>query len=142
MLKNIAVTFSLLFISSSTFSATLAEKELIHKFENNIQDRVADLNETCDSTIKVDFDWSTFTTNDLKSIGIDGYFSEGLKGVINTCNSSKIAQEAVKEKIQKITCSKATPRIIELKEGILNFGIDFNAVNDAKAIQEYLLNNL
>lgn len=142
MLKNIAISLSLLIISSSAFSATLAEKELQQKFEENIQSRVVDLNKSCDTNIKVGFDWSTFTVDDLKTTGVDSYCSEGLKGVINTCASSKIAQETVKEKIQNITCSKATPRSIELKEGTLNFGIDFNAVNDAKAVQEHLMNNL
>ncbi|WP_193015903.1 hypothetical protein [Proteus sp. FME41] len=142
MLKNIALSLSLLLISSSSFSATLAEKELHQKFEDNIQSRVVDLNKSCDSAIKVAFDWSAFSADDLKTAGIDGYCSEGLKGVINTCESSKIAQETVKEKVQNITCSKATPRSIELKEGTLNFGIDFNASNDAKAVQEHLMNNL
>ncbi|GLX64158.1 hypothetical protein KMU_21990 [Proteus vulgaris] len=142
MLKNIAISLSLLLISPSTFAATLAEKELQQKFEENIQSRVVDLNKSCDTNIKVVFDWSAFTADDLKKIGVDSYCSEGLKGVINTCESSKIAQETVKEKIQNITCSKATPRSIELKEGTLNFGIDFNAANDAKAVQEHLMNNL
>ncbi|CRL61293.1 hypothetical protein [Proteus vulgaris] len=142
MLKNIAVSLSLLLISSSAFSATLAEKELHQKFEDNIQSRVVDLNKSCDANIKVAFDWSAFTADDLKTIGVDSYCSEGLKGVINTCESSKIAQETIKEKIQNITCTKTTPRSIELKEGMLNFGIDFNASNDAKAVQEHLMNNL
>lgn len=142
MLKNIAVSLSLLLISSSAFSVSLAEKELYKKFEENIQSRVVDLNKRRDTNIKVAFDWSAFTADDLKTIGIDSYCSEGLKGVINTCGSSKVAQETVKEKIQNITCSKATPRSIELKEGTLDFGIDFNASNDAKAVQEHLMNNL
>lgn len=142
MLKNIAISLSLLLISSSAFSATLAEKELQQKFEDNIQSRVVDLNKSCDANIKVAFDWSAFTADDLKNTGIDGYCSEGLKGVINTCESSKVAQETVKEKIQNITCTKATPRRIELKEDTLYFGIDFNASNDAKAVQEHLMNNL
>ncbi len=142
MLKNIAISLSLLFITSSAFSATLAERELQQKFEENIQSRVVDLNKSCDANIKVAFDWSAFTAEELKTTGIDGYCSEGLKGVINTCESSKIAQETVKEKIQNITCSKASPRSIELKDGTLNFGIDFNAANDANAIQTHLMNNL
>ncbi|CRL64956.1 hypothetical protein BN1804_03262 [Proteus penneri] len=36
MLKNIAVSLSLLLISSSAFSATLAEKELHQKILNSI----------------------------------------------------------------------------------------------------------
>ncbi|MDL5167416.1 hypothetical protein QSH14_09740 [Proteus faecis] len=142
MLKNIAISLSLLFITSSAFSATLAEKELQQKFEENIQSRVMDLNKSCDTNIKVVFDWPAFSADDLKTIGIDSYCSEGLKGVINTCESSQIAQETVKEKIENIICSKATPRSIELKDGTLNFGIDFNAANDAKAVQEHLMNNL
>lgn len=142
MLKNIAITLSLLVISASAFSATLAEKELQNKFEENIQSRITDLNKSCDSNINVAFDWSAFSVDDLKTTGIDGYCSEGLKGVINTCESSKVAQETIKEQIKNITCSKATPRSIELKDGTLLFGIDFNSSNDAKAIQEHLMNNL
>lgn len=142
MFKKTLVTLSLLVISSSTFAYTLAEKELHQKFEDNIQSSVTDLNKRCDTNIAVGFDWSAFTADDLKTTGIDGYCSEGLKGVINVCETSKAAQETVKEKVQNITCSKATPRTIDVKEGTLKFGIDFNASNDAKAVQEYLMNNL
>lgn len=52
MLKNIAISLSLLLISSSTFAATLAEKELQQKFEENIQSRIVDLNKSCDAKYK------------------------------------------------------------------------------------------
>lgn len=142
MFKKYIITFSLLLLSTSAFSATLAEKEQYQKFEDNIQSRVASLNKSCNTNINVAFDWSAFTADDLKTAGIDGYCSEGLKGVINVCESSKAAQETVKEKIQNITCTKAIPRTIDIKEGTLLFGIDFNASNDAEAVQEHLMNNL
>ncbi|OAT51094.1 hypothetical protein M997_0159 [Proteus hauseri ATCC 700826] len=142
MFKKYIMTFSLLLISTSAFSATLAEKELQQKFEDNIQSRIADVNKSCNANINVAFDWAAFTADDLKTTGVDGYCNEGLTGVIHVCESSKAAQETVKEKIQNITCTKATPRTIDIKEGTLLFGIDFNASNDAKAVQEYLMNNL
>lgn len=116
MLKNIAVSLSLLLISSSAFSVSLAEKELYKKFEENIQSRVVDLNKSCDTNIKVAFDWSAFTADDLKTIGIDSYCSEGLKGVINTCGSSKVAQETVKEKYKTLPALKPRLAVLNLKK--------------------------
>ena len=55
MLKNIAISLSLLLITSSAFQPHW-QKELQQKFEENIQSRVVDLNKSCDANIKVAFD--------------------------------------------------------------------------------------
>ena len=88
------------------------------------------------------FDWSTFTKEQLDTIGIDGYSKEMLKGIANVCEHSELAKQSVGEKIKHITYSYTKPRVIELKEGSLSLGMDFDAANDTKAVEEYLMNNL
>ncbi|MTC60917.1 hypothetical protein GKR50_12955 [Providencia rustigianii] len=142
MLKKIVLATSLFFITTSTFAFSLAEKEKHQKIETEVASQVEFVNKICGSKIQASFDWATFSKEQLETIGIDGYSNEMLKGITKVCERSELAKQSVSEKIKNITYSYAQPRAIELKEGTLYLGIDFDAANDTKAVEEYLLNNL
>ncbi|HEF8784756.1 TPA: hypothetical protein QH450_001666 [Providencia alcalifaciens] len=142
MLKKIVLASSLVLFTASSFAYSLAEKEKHQRYETEVSSQVSALNKTCGSEIKVSFDWSTFTKEQLDTIGIDGYSKEMLKGIANVCEHSELAKQSVGEKIKHITYSYTKPRVIELKEGSLSLGMDFDAANDTKAVEEYLMNNL
>lgn len=142
MLKKIVLTSSLLLITTSSFAFSLAEKEKHQKYETEISSQVTALNKTCGSDIKANFDWSTFSKEQLETIGIDGYSKEMLKGIANVCERSELAKQSVGEKVKTITYSYAKSRVIALKDGTLSVGMDFESANDAKAVEEYLMNNL
>ncbi|MEQ5183639.1 hypothetical protein QS795_007680 [Providencia zhijiangensis] len=142
MLKKIVLTSSLLLITTSSFAFSLAEKEKHQKYETEVSSQISALNKTCGSDIKANFDWATFSKEQLETIGIDGYSKEMLKGIANVCEHSELAKQSVGEKIKNITYSYTKPRAIELKDGTLSLGMDFDSANDAKAVEEYLMNNL
>lgn len=122
---------------------SLQDREVQAQQETALQETVVSINQRCgDANLKAGFDWAQFTSEDLKSYGVAGYCGEALLAVARTCESSEIAMETVKEKLQSVTCGKAAPRSIELNDGNLRFNIDFNESNDANFVHEFLMKNL
>ena len=50
--------------------------------------------------------------------------------------------KAVQNSVKSVMCLKASPRRVELKNGQLIFGIDYNAANNEEAVRTFLKNNI
>lgn len=128
---------------SFTAAQSLQDKEIQIQQEAALQEIIVSTNQRCgDANLTANFDWTKFSSEDLKSYGIAGFCGEALRAVARTCESSEIAMKTVKEKLESVACGKATPRSIELNDGNLHFNIDFNSSNDSNFVYEFLINNL
>jgi hypothetical protein len=88
----------------------------------------------------VKFDWAAAPNADLEHYSAEGYCNSPLSAVRSICND--VAKEPVKEKIKRPTCGFAGKRTIALKNGALDYKINFSSFNDDDFVVEYLRNNL
>jgi hypothetical protein len=119
------------------------------KIQQRVASETADLikdakqtNTTCQSSLTATFDWSAAPPADeLMKYSPEGYCNAALEGIQRVC-SDQLGKDAIKKQIKKVTCGFAASRQIELKQGTLEYKINFNSVNDADFVFEYLQNQL
>ena len=58
------------------------------------------------------------------------------------CEQSQVGKDTVKQKIKTFTCGFGPQRTIALKDGAVDYKINFNSSNDGDFVFEYLQNNL
>jgi hypothetical protein len=98
-------------------------------------------NKTCGSEFTVRFDWSAVPAGALERFSAEGYCDAALEGIRRGCTDA-LGKDAVKQRIKSMTCGFGRERAISLKEGSLDYTINFDSVNDADFVYAYLLNNL
>jgi len=101
----------------------------------------ADINKACGTSFAVEFDWAAATNADLEHYSASGYCGSALSAVRSICNDVA-GSDAVKQKIKRVTCGFAAKRTIALKNGALDYKINFSSFNDFDFVIEYLRNNL
>jgi hypothetical protein len=119
------------------------------KIQQRMTSETADLikdvkltNKACQSSLTATFDWSTAPPTDaLMKYSSESYCNAALEGIQRVC-SDQLGKDAIKKQIKKVACGFATSRQVELKQGTLDYKIDFNSVNDADFVFEYLQNQL
>jgi hypothetical protein len=99
-------------------------------------------NKTCQSSLTATFDWSAAPAADeLTQYSPEGYCNAALEGIQRVC-SDELGKKAIRKQVKKVTCGFASARQIELKNGTLDYKINFNSANDADFVFEYLQNQL
>jgi hypothetical protein len=99
-------------------------------------------NKTCQSSLTATFDWSAAPPADeLAKYSPESYCNAALEAIQRVC-IDQFGKDAVKKQIKQVTCGFATLRQVELKNGTLDYKINFNSVNDADYVFEYLQNQL
>jgi hypothetical protein len=98
-------------------------------------------NKACGTTLAVKFDWAGAPEQDLLKYSPEGYCSAALEGIQRVCGDA-IGKDAVKQKIKSVTCGFGASRTIALKDGVVDYKINFNSYNDADFVYEYLQEQL
>jgi hypothetical protein len=99
-------------------------------------------NKTCQSSLTATFDWSAAPAADeLTQYSPESYCNAALEGIQRVC-SDELGKKAIRKQVKKVTCGFASARQIELKNGTLDYKINFNSANDADFVFEYLQNQL
>jgi hypothetical protein len=98
-------------------------------------------NSVCGTSLTVKFDWGGAPGDDLLKYSPQSYCSAALDGIQRVCGDAA-GKDAVKQKIKNVTCSFGASRTIALKDGAVDYKINFNSVNDADFVFEYLQNYL
>jgi hypothetical protein len=98
-------------------------------------------NKTCLSSLTATFDWSAAPIDELTKFSPESYCNAALEGIQRVC-SDQLGKDAIKKQIKNVTCGFAASRQIELKDGTLDYKINFSSVNDADYVFEYLQNQL
>jgi hypothetical protein len=129
--------------SATTLSLaqSLKQRQIQARQETELAKHVDYTNKTCGSELSVRFDWSAVPAGALEKFSAEGYCDAALAGIRRVCTDAP-GKDAVKQRIKNMTCGFGRERAISLKEGSLNYTINFDSVNDADFVYAYLLNNL
>jgi hypothetical protein len=98
-------------------------------------------NQVCGTSLSVKFDWSGAPDQDILGYSPEGYCNAALEGIRRVCEDA-IGKDAVKKTIKSVTCGFAAARAIEMKDGAVDYKINFSSANDADFVFEYLQNKL
>lgn len=129
-------------LSSVAFAQSLKDKEYFADQEKYLTGEAATTNERCGNSLTAKFDWSKPPTpEDRKTYSAYGYCGVALEAVRRVCDS-QVGKEAVKQKIKSLTCRFGAQRTVVLKDGAIEYEVNFNSSNDADYVFEYLQNNL
>jgi hypothetical protein len=129
--------------ATAASAQSLRDKEYFAGQEKYLADKVPYVNEKCGTSIAVKFDWSTPPKPEERNThSAYGYCEATLDGVRRVCEMSATGKDAVKQKIKSITCGFGPQRTIALKDGAIDYKINYNSSNDADFVFEYLQNNL
>jgi hypothetical protein len=121
---------------------SLKVKERMAAQEAELQRQVAALNKKCGTNFTARFDWSAAPQTDLFKYSAAGYCDNGaLAGIQEVCGHD-LGKPAAKDKIKTVICGFGSERTIALKDGVLDYKINFDSSNDFDFVYEYLQNNL
>jgi hypothetical protein len=126
---------------SAVGAQSLKIRERMAAEETTLKESVVSTNKTCETSMTVQFDWKGAPEDKLIERSASSVCDEALAGIRHVCESP-IGKEAVKQKIKSVTCGFGPARAITLKDGNVDFKIDFSAANDADYVYEFLQNTL
>jgi hypothetical protein len=140
-----ALTITLLGAVATFLPCASAHAQLIKQIQERQEAELAKdveyTNKTCGSGLTVQLDWSAAPVNELEKFSAEGYCDAALEGVRRICTDAP-GKDAVKQGIKHITGGFGRERSISLRDGSLDYRINFDSVNDADFVYAYLLNNL
>lgn len=137
----VAATLAVLTTFGVANAQSLKMRQLMADQEKQLVDSVKHLNDTCGTNIAVKFDWAGAPQDQLQSTSASSFCSAGLDGVRRVCNTPE-GKDAVKQKVTSVTCGFGSERSVSLKDGTIDYKINFSSSNDADYVYDYLLNNL
>ena len=128
--------------SSVALAQSLKDKEYFADQEKYLAGEVTSTNERCGNSLTAKFDWlKPPTPEDRKTYSVYSYCGAALEAMRRVCDS-QAGKEAVKQKIKSLTCRFGPQRTVVLKDGTIDYEVNFNSSNDADYVFEYLQNNL
>ncbi len=98
-------------------------------------------NQVCGTALTVTFDWARAPEDDLLKYSPEGYCNAVLQGIQRLC-SEPSGKDAVKEQIKSVTCGFGASREIALRNGAVDYKINFSSSNDVDFVYEALVNKL
>jgi hypothetical protein len=130
--------------STVAYAQSLKDKEYFAGQDKYLADKVPYLNEKCGTSLAVKIDWSTPPApEDRNTYSAYGHCEAALDGLRRVCEMSPAGKDAVKQKIKSVTCGFGPQRSVALKEGAIDYKINYKqSSNDADFVFEYLQNNL
>ena len=129
-------------LSSIAFAQSLKDKEYFADQEKSLAGEVTTTNERCGNSLTAKFDWSKPPApEDRKINSAYGYCSEALAAMRRVCDA-QAGKEAVKQKVKSLTCSFGPKRTVALKDGTIDYEVNFNTSNNVDYVFEYLQGNL
>jgi len=98
-------------------------------------------NSSCGTKLAVKFNWAGAPSDDLLKYSPESFCNAALEGIQRVCRD-EAGKDAVKQKVKTVTCGFGGSRAITLKNGTVDYKINFSSSNDADFVFEYLQNNL
>jgi hypothetical protein len=137
----IGIVGGLAALSAAASAEPLTLRERIASQEAQLIRDARTMNKACGTAVEVKFDWTAVKEGDLANYSAEGYCDAALEGIRQVCGDPA-GREAVKEKIKSLTCGFGTSREIALKDGAVDYKINFNSTNDSAFVYEALENAL
>jgi len=120
---------------------TLVMRTYMPDAEESIAKAAARINDRCQSSIRVRFDWNRIPSVTTSNRAPLGYCEHVLDATERVCVDAA-GKDAVRKGITTIVCSFAAGRSVSLKQGVLEFNSDFKASDDRSFIFDYLQSHL
>jgi hypothetical protein len=126
---------------ASADAQSLKVRQRMQAQEEALVADAASTNKACGATFPVKFDWAGAPEDKLDAYSPEGYCDAALSGIRHVCDDD-IGKKAVLAKIKSMTCGFGPARSIALKDGALDYKINFDSFNDSDYVYEFLQNNL
>ena len=144
-MKLIHIASAAVLVAAAAFTSANAQslkiREGMAKQEKFLVKHVNHLNKSCGTTIAVKIDWKDAPEDKLSKFSTSGYCDAALSGIRRTCGT-KLGKDAVQKQIKSVTCGFGSKRSISLKDGAVDYKIEFSSANDADFVYEFMQNNL
>ena len=142
-IKILTGAVALLFLAGGTVAEaqSLKIRQIQADQEKQLEENVQATNKACGTNIVIKFDWKDVPGEELTKYSASGYCDAALAGIRHTCDED-IGKTAIKEKIKTMTCGFGAERSISLKDGALDYKINFSSSNDMEYVFKYLQDNL
>ena len=139
----VASAIAIAICSTVANAQSLKDKEYFASQEKYLADKVTFANQKCEGNVAAKFDWSTPPTPDeRRTYSAYGYCEAVLDAMRRVCEMSPAGKDAIKQKIKSVTCGFGPQRSIALKDGAIDYKINYSSSNDVDFVFEYLQNNL
>jgi hypothetical protein len=86
-------------------------------------------------------DWAGAPVDKLEAYSSEGYCDAAQSSIRRVCGDD-MGKKAVGAKIKSMSCGFGPARSIALKDGALDYKINFDSANDSDCVYEFLQNNL
>ncbi len=117
---------------------SLKERKAQMGQEEALASEVAYTNQVCGSSISASVDWQSFSNADLEAEqGLSGSCDAALSAIENLCANEQ-NQEAIRNQVDQVVCSKGSSRGVTLRQGTLMFQMDGPQGNDFEFVRDYL----
>ena len=109
--------------------------------EKDLAEDVQNTNQKCGINIAAKFNWPTQLKEQDRKYSASSFCMDLLWAVREVCQSSPAAKDTVTQ-IKSLTCGFAAQRSLALKDGVIDYKIEWEAANNAYYALDYLKNNL
>lgn len=123
---------------------SLRQREFVSGQLRHFQRKIESFNRSCDAEVNASVDWQSFKEQiDLQLDGelnksFHGYCSAGLSAAASMCRNSDAAKAAIRQRVQRYTCSYGTERAIRFQRNHLRMTIDWESANYDDWITDFL----
>jgi hypothetical protein len=126
---------------TSANARSLKARKGMAEQEKILVKHIESLNKSCGTTIAVKFYWKDAPVADLEKHSASLFCAAALEGIGRTC-ADKLGKDAVQKQIKNVTCGFGPERSVAMKDGVVDFKINFSSYNDADFVHEFMQNNL
>jgi hypothetical protein len=119
----------------------IAVRGAMESDDERLEPYVRATNEKCGSNLTARYDRTGMPLDMLKDGYASSHCERAIEGIQRVCQDTA-GRNAVAKEIKTIVCHYKVPRSAELKNGILDYYMDFTSFNDAITIFEYLQEKL
>jgi hypothetical protein len=127
---------------STSHAQSLKDKEYFASEEKHLADSLALTSKQCGIDMTAKFDWANvpMPAAGQPRYSPSGYCSAVFGGIRRAC-ASELGKEAVK-KIKSLNCAFGAQRSIAIKDGAIDYTINYQSSNDVDFVFAYLQSNL
>ncbi len=143
-MKLIHIASAAILVAAAFTSAnaqSLKARQGMAEQDEMLVEKAASFNKDCGTTAPVKFDWKDAPEAELEKYSASGFCAAALEGISRTCGT-KLGKDAVQQKVKSVTCGFGPERSITMKDGAVDFKINFSSSNDADYVYEFMQNNL
>jgi hypothetical protein len=120
---------------------TISVRNAIESDDERLEPYLRATNGKCGSNLTARYDRTGMPLNRLKDGYASSHCERAIEGIQRLCQDAA-GRNAVTKQVKTIVCHYKVPRSVELKDGVLNYHMDFTSFNDAITIFEYLQEKL